>query len=289
MFGNVKKCVGKIAAFAVIFGCLFTGCSKSKTEAATDTVVPERIVSLSPAATEILFAVGAGDKVVAVDEFSDYPEEVIDLPKIGGFDGKTLSIEKILSFEPDFVYLTDGMHNFLIDSLEKYNIDYYISTGRSVDEVVNEISDLGKITDNEKTAKKVVAGIEKSIKSASKNISDSENKPSVYYEVWNNPYMSIGGDTFISDVIAKAGGKNIFSDLIAWPSVSEESIIAANPDVIIIPISSGITVEDVGGRTGWSDISAVKNNKIFIVDDNLYSRPSPRIGETITQLSELLK
>lgn len=251
---------------------------------------PQRIVSLSPAATEILFAVDAGDKVVAVDEFSDYPAEAQTLPKVGGFDGKTLSIEKILSFEPDFVYITKGMHDFLIDSLEKYSIQYYISTGASVDDVRREITEIGTIAGSPAKAKEVVSSIDAAVKAANDNITGKAEKGdiSVYYEVWNAPFMSIGGNTFISDVITKAGGMNIFAELTDWPSVSQESIIAADPDVILIPASSGVTAESVADREGWADISAVKNNKVFVVDDNLYSRPSPRIGETILQLSQLL-
>lgn len=284
--GNWKK-AGKFFAFALVFA-VFAGAAFGMAKPASGNE-PERIVSLSPAATEILFAVGAGDKVVAVDEFSDYPAEAKDLPKVGGFDGKTLSIEKILSFEPDFVYLTKGMHDFLIEQLDKYGIQYYISTGASVDDVRREITEVGTITGNAPKAKKVIDSIDSAVKEANKKIEkNADGDITVYYEVWNSPFMSVGGNTFISDVITKAGGKNIFAELSNWPTVSEEAIIAENPDVILIPASSGVTVEAVADRAGWSDVSAVKNNKVFIVDDNLYSRPSPRIGETIKQLSDLL-
>ena len=288
-----KAVFSKVLALSLVFA-MFAGSAfaMSKPVAASQ---PQRIVSLSPAATEILFAVGAGDKVVAVDEFSDYPAEAKELPKVGGFDGKTLSIEKILSFEPDFVYITKGMHDFLIEPLEKYGIQYYISTGESVDSVRREINDVGAVAGSPAKAAEAVKVIDDAIAQANKAFeaggTEGEGETSdisVYYEVWNAPYMSVGGNTFISDVITTAGGKNIFADLADWPSVSEEAIIAGNPDVILIPASSGVTAADVASRAGWSDISAVKNNKVFVVDDNLYSRPSPRIGETISQLSDLL-
>ena len=281
-----KKALGKIAAFAVVLSCLTSGVfAMAKSPAEEDVVHPQRIISLAPSGTEVLFAIGAGDRVVAVDENSNYPEEAIALPKIGGFDGKTISIEKILSFEPDFLYLSKGMHDFLIPTLEKYGISYYVSEGKSVDGVKKEITDIAVITGNEREASEVVANIDAAIAT----VVPTENAPTVYYEVWTPPYMSIGGDTFISDVITKAGGKNIFADLVEWPTVSEESIIAANPSVILIPKSSGITVEAVSSRKGWENIDAVKNNKIFIIDDDIFSRPSPRISEAVLELVELLK
>ena len=116
-----------------------------------------------------------------------------------------------------------------------------------------------------------------------------DNTINIYYEVWNSPFMSAGASSFINDIIVHAGGKNIFDDLTdAYPMVSEESIIARAPDVILIPKNTGITVEDVKARVGWSTIPAVENNRIFLIDDNLYSRPSPRVADVILELAELL-
>ena len=250
---------------------------------------PKSIVALSPSAAEILFAVGAGDQVSAVSEFTDYPAEAKAKPIVGGFDGKTLSIETIMSFKPDLVYLTEGMHNFLISTLESNGIAYYISKGESIASVEQEILDVGKLTGHEKEAKKVVDDMEKKLKKAA-GVSVKMGSPvKVYYEVWNAPYMSVGTNSFIHDVIVKAGGENIFGDLIdAYPMVSEESIISREPAAIIIPASSGLEPSAVGLRNGWSDIPAVKNGKVFVVDDNVYTRPGPRIADVVLELSERL-
>ena len=128
----MKKTIRIIVIF--IFAVLLvTSCTKRTT--GTDLKSPKSIVSLSPAATEILFAIGAGSQVTAVSDYTDFPEAAVDLPKVGGFDGKTISMEKILSFKPELVYLTDGMHNFLIDQLNTYAIPYYLSTSESIDDV----------------------------------------------------------------------------------------------------------------------------------------------------------
>ena len=243
---------------------------------------------MSPSAAEILFTIGAGDQVSAVSEFTDYPPEAKAKPVVGGFDGKTLSIETIMSFKPDLVYLTEGMHNFLIATLESNGIAYYVSKGDSIASVKTEILEVGKITGHEKEAAKVVDGMEKKLKKAAPAHKGAAVK--VYWEVWNAPYMSAGAASFINDVIKAAGGENIFADLPdAYPMVSEESIISRQPAVILIPASTGMAAEAVGLRNGWADIPAVKNGKVFVVDDNVYTRPGPRIADVVESLSELLK
>ena len=277
----------KITAVVLLaFLSVFATGAKKKAKVAESTY-PKSIVALSPSAAEILFAVGAGDQVAAVSEFTDYPAEAAAKPVVGGFDGKTLSIETIMSFKPDLVYLTEGMHNFLIATLESNGIAYYISKGESIASVEQEILDVGKITGHEKEAKKVVDDMEKKLKKATKK---AVAPVKVYYEVWNAPYMSVGTTSFIHDVIVKAGGENIFADLTdAYPMVSEETIIAREPEIILVPSSSGMEASAVGLRKGWADIPAVKNGKVFVVDDNVYTRPGPRIADVVLELSEKLK
>ena len=279
---KIKITAVALVAFLAVFG---TGAKKKAK--VVESAYPKSIVALSPSAAEILFAVGAGDQVSAVSEYTDYPAEAAAKPVVGGFDGKTLSIETIMSFKPDLVYLTEGMHNFLIETLESNGIAYYISKGESIASVEQEILDVGKLTGHEKEAKKVVDDMEKKLKKATKK---SGAPVKVYYEVWNAPYMSVGTSSFINDVIVKAGGENIFGDLTdAYPMVSEETIIAREPVVILIPSSSGLEPSAVGLRNGWADIPAVKNGKVFVVDDNIYTRPGPRVADVVLALSELLK
>lgn len=257
---------------------------------------PKSIVALSPSAAEILFTIGAGDQVSAVSEFTDFPEAAKAKPVVGGFDGKTLSLETIMSFKPDLVYLTEGMHNFLIATLEANGIAYYVSKGDSIASVMTEILEVGKITGHEKEAVKVVDGMEKKLKKAAESSAHKSGAVKsgaavkVYWEVWNAPYMSAGATSFINDVIKAAGGENIFADLPdAYPMVSEESIISRQPALILIPASTGMAADAVGLRNGWGDIPAVKNGKVFVVDDNVYTRPGPRVADVVLELSELLK
>ena len=255
-----------------------------------ETGYPKSIVALSPSAAEILFTIGAGDQVSAVSEFTDFPPEAAAKPVVGGFDGKTLSIETIMSFKPDLVYITEGMHNFLIATLESNGIAYYVSKGDSIASVKTEILEVGKITGHEKEAAKVVDGMEKKLKKASDASSKKGNAVKVYWEVWNAPYMSAGAASFINDVIKAAGGENIFADLPdAYPMVSEESIISRQPAVILIPASTGQVASSVGLRNGWAEIPAVKGSKVFVVDDNVFTRPGPRVADVVLDLAGLLE
>ncbi len=267
---------------------IFGGCKKSEVKNAEklgQKKVYNRIVSLAPTSTEILFAIGAGNQVVACSDLSDFPEEVKNLPKIGGFDGKTLSLEAIFAYEPDLVYLTNVMHNFLIPQLEANGIDYYISYGDSIEGVKNEILEIGKLTGHEAESQKVVAQIDQDL-----NFIKTKNiLASVYWEVWNAPYMSAGKKSFINDLMGAAGLKNIFDDIDdAYPIVSEESIVLRGPEVILIPKNSGLSVDAVKGRKGWEDIPAVKNGKIFIVDDDLLTRAGPRLGKSVKELYSIV-
>ena len=281
----MKKFIYFCMALCVL---IFGGCKKSDVKNAEklgQKKVYNRIVSLAPTSTEILFAIGAGDQVVACSDLSDFPEEVKKLPKIGGFDGKTLSLEAIFAHEPDLVYLTNVMHNFLIPQLEANGIDYYISYGDSIEGVKNEILEIGKLTGHEAESQKVVAQIDQDL-----NFIKTKNiLASVYWEVWNAPYMSAGKKSFINDLMGAAGLKNIFDDIDdAYPIVSEESIVLRGPEVILIPKNSGLSVDAVKGRKGWEDIPAVKNGKVFIVDDDLLTRAGPRLGKSVKELYSIV-
>lgn len=281
---KIKKTIF-ILCSVLFFSILISGCSKKESKVQSESY-PQRIISLSPAASEILFAIGAENQIVAVSEFTDYPLEATEKPVVGGFDGKTISVEKILSFEPDFVYLTAGMHDFLIETLNRYEIPFFVSKAASIDDVKNEIFEAGKITGHEKEAQKICSEITKTVKDCKK----IDTEISVYYEVWNAPYMTAGNKSFINDLIVSAGGKNIFGTLDSdYPIVSEETIIASKPQVILIPASSGVSAQNVKNRSGWEMIPAVENGNVFIIDDNIFNRPGPRILNALEILSQILK
>lgn len=246
----------------------------------------QRIVSLTPAGTEIVCAVGAMDSLVARTDFCNFPEEVKNIPSVGGFDASSFSVEKILSFKPDFVYATKGMHDQLVKQLKIFNVEVYLSQGNSVEGVLEEILYIGKITGHENKALDVKKSIEEKI-ALVKEKYDGQKKVSVYYEVWNSPYMSAGNTSFINELISYAGGKNIFEDLKdAYPLVSEEEIILRQPEVILLPDQNGVLPERLKKRHGWKKIPAVSKKHVYLISSDLCSRPCPRIVDAIEDIAE---
>lgn len=278
---NGKKLRVKIAFASILVAFILCGCKKTTGSLGK---VPSRIVCLSPSGAEILYAVGAGDKIVARTDFCDYPQEILGLPSVGGFDGNSISIERILSYKPDFVYGAKGMHDFIIEPLSALGIKTYLAESTGIETVLEEIEFMAELTGNKK---KGVDCVEK-IRGELPDITDSKAKFGVYYEVWYAPYMTAGKKSFINSIIEMAGGKNIFGQIEdPYPMVSEESIILENPQVILIPRQNGISLESVCQRNGWKNIDAVKNGRVYFVDGDLISRPGPRIVKSINEIREL--
>lgn len=283
----------RLTAAVILFCSSFVSYTQSSTVSSNSAVVAaflsspaKHIVSLSPAATETLCAVGAFSQIAARTSLCDFPPEVADLPCVGGFDGKTISIEKIVSFHPDLVYATAGMHDYLAPLLKEYGINLYLSNASSIESVCSEITDMGKITGHIQKAEKLTAHI-KSIVSGIQSRISGKNTPSVYWEIWNSPYMSAGSTSFMNGLIKAAGGANVFSDITqAYPLVSEETIIARKPDVIIIPDMENESLVSIHARPGWKIIPAVHNKRVYFVNADLTARPGPRIGEAVLQLAK---
>lgn len=293
--GIKQQDIKKGSIFLVLTMAILSSAFAKKAESPK---IPQRIVSLSPAGSEILCAVGAIDQIVARTDYCDYPEKLTALPTVGGFDGKTLSLEKIVSYKPDFVYGSKGMHDYLVPSLNKMGISVYLSDAKSLDAVYTEIAYIGQFTGHAEAASQVVAGMKAKITAIHNKIEsyyqDASKKgttknPAVYYEVWNSPFMSAGRTSFISELISTAGGRNIFGDLAdEYPMVSEEAILARKPEVILIPDMESETIDSLGKRNGWKMIPAVQDKKIYFVDSNICSRPGPRITQAVLILAKAI-
>ncbi|MGN0729429.1 ABC transporter substrate-binding protein [Treponema sp.] len=268
----------------ILLASLFLLCFSLNAETAASV---QRIVCLSPSGAEILCALGSIDKIKARTDFCDYPEGIKTLPSVGGFDGKTLSIETILSYCPDFVYGSQGMHDFLKKPLEKCGVKVFLSDASTgILQTEQEILYIAQIMEKPQEGKKITGLIESQIKSVPKNL----HPKTVYYEVWNEPFITAGKQSLINELLEAAGFINVFSAVKeSYPMVSEESIIAAQPQIIIIPDANTVTEQDIKNRRGWSKIPAVKNTCIFTVNADLVSRPGPRIGEAVLELSKLVR
>ena len=283
--GRLCSCI-----FCLALCLAAAGCRKNGTAAGAGgrESVPRRIVSLAPSVTEIVCAVGAFGQLAARSDFCDEPPEVRVLPSAGGFDGNAVSLEALLSFSPDLVCLSAGMHDFLIPPLEAQGVPCFVSCAESVEGVLDEILEVGRITGHDGEAEALSAEIRERLAGLAAQSAARGSVRSVYWEVWNPPYISVGNASFIDELISAAGGRNIFADIAQpYPVVSEELILARAPDVIFVS-EDGAPLEAVLHRAGWQDIPAVKAGNVYALDAGVVSRPGPRIADAAALIAAFL-
>jgi iron complex transport system substrate-binding protein len=258
------------------------------------TSVPQRIISLAPSNTQIAFAIGLGNKVVGVTDYDHYPYnftawiEAGNMTSIGGFS--TPNKETIASLNPDLILATP-INDPDVVTFRNLGYKVLVLNPNDVNGVFNDISMVGKAAGATQDATTLVNSLTSQINAIEAKIAAANlPKPKVYYEVWTPPLMSAGGTSFINDVISKAGGINIFeNETQQYPTVSSETIVQKNPDVILLPTDMANageapfygSVSDVEARPGWSSISAVHNNRVIIVNGDLFAEAGPRIGDQI--------
>lgn len=252
---------------------------------------PEKIVSLAPSNTEILFALGLGDKVVGNTTYCDYPEEAKSVEKIGGFSDP--SLEKIVSLEPDLL-LGTSMHKKFVSDIEGLNLTLVLINSTDIAGVMEDVKMIGNITGASDAADNVVAQAQAkvdSVENALKGIADSD-KVQVFYLMWDDPIMTVGPNTLISDVITHAGGVNIAADADQdYPTYSLEVLVTKDPDAIVytkMGSGTGLDPETIKSKTGWESIAAVRNDRLYSIDDNLMSRPGPRIVDGLVETAKAL-
>ncbi len=251
----------------------------------------QRVVSLAPSNTEILFAVGAGEQVVGRDEFSDYPAEALDIESVGGSMGE-YSVEAIVALNPDLVLAAEINTPELVNQLEDLGLTvYYLSNPTTLEEMYVNLEIVAALTGEDPT--KLTDSLKARVAVVDEKLAPISARPSVFYEIDasdpSKPY-TYGPGTFGNLLIERAGGTNIASEAAdAYPQFSLEQIVVANPSFIILGDSMwGVTPESVLDREGWETIFAVQNNQIFPIDDNLISRPGPRLVDGLEELAKIL-
>lgn len=250
---------------------------------------PDKIISLAPGNTEILFALGLSEKIIGVDNYSNYPEEAESIEKIG--DAFNLNMEKIIELEPDLILTLKGNEEAISEFLD-LGIAVYTLDANNMDNVLEDISEIGKLTNSLYEVEELLSEMRGEIKRIKSLVADvsEEEKPKVFYMVWNEPIMSAGKGTFINDLIEQANGINIVESdgLEGWLEYSLERLIEHNPDVIIAPKSLAPTPETITNDERFSSIKAVLENKVVIVDDDPVTRIGPRIVEGFLQIAQAL-
>jgi iron complex transport system substrate-binding protein len=254
---------------------------------------PQRIVSLAPSNTEILFAVGAGSQVIGRDTLSNFPEEVKKLTDIGStFDA--LNTEKIVSLKPDLVLAAEINTPEQVKQLESLGLTvYYLKNPLTLEEMYKNLETVGQMTGHNEETARLIESLKKRVAAVDKKIAPISSRPNVFYELdATDPAkpFTAGKGTFITQLIERAGGHNIAADLDGYPQMSLEQVVAANPAFIILGDARyGITPESIAKRPGWADLNAVKNGKVLPFNDDLVSRPGPRLVDALEELARLLR
>jgi len=279
-------------------------------------VHPERIVSLSPSSTEILFAVGAGPKVVGVTDYCNYPHdlkawiEADELTRVGGYWNP--SIETIVALKPDLVLVSTAKCTVKTNEckvnckrrceitvqvaaqLRSLGLKVLILGPHSLNDVLDDILLVGRTSGNAAEASNLVEKLRQRIETVAKKSKTTSHRPKVYFEVWNDPYMSVSSGTWIGDVINLAGGANIFGEAVSeWPIIDSEDIVQRNPDIIVFPFIPGVprfwgSFEDVKKRPGWEGINAVRSGSFYEVPRDFISRPGPRLVEALEMVEKFI-
>ncbi|ASJ12309.1 ABC transporter substrate-binding protein [Thermococcus thioreducens] len=245
---------------------------------------PERIVSLAPSITETLFYIGAGDKLVGVTKWADFPPAVENITRVGGY-GQYANLEIIASLNPDLI-IADGFSMSILNELEKI-APVVIVDPKNMSGIYRKIELLGEITNREEAARAVIAEMKAKVNYITSTVAGT-SRPKVLFITWWNPLYVPGSGTFQDDLIRLAGGENIFSDMNGWAQVSLEQVLERNPDVIILSAHAGITAEELC-NTPLINTNAFKNGMVFTIsDDNLVSRPGPRIVHGLEEIAEYL-
>ena len=271
-----------------------TATSIASTEPAPQSQTAQRILSLAPSNTEILFAVGAGSLLVGRDSYSTYPPEAASVPDIGG-GFTSLNMELILSRKPDLVLASPLTPPEQIADLQKAGLNVTVLPNpKTFDDLYANLKTAGQLTGHESDASGLVDALKFRVEAVTSALAQVTQKPVVYYELDATdpgaPYTS-GPDTFIDLIIRTAGGENFGANLKGdWVQISVEELLSRQPDLIVLGDNTygGVTQDQLKGRAGWEALKAVQQNQIFIFNDDLVSRPGPRLVAGLEAMAKIL-
>ncbi len=253
----------------------------------------QRVVAMAPSNTEILFAIGAGGQVVGRDALSDFPESAKDVADIGStFDA--LNTELIVSLKPDLVLAAEINTPEQVKQLEDLGLTvYYLKNPLTLEEMYGNLEIVAQLTGHQEEAAELIETLKARVAAVDEKIAPISSRPNVFYELdATDPAkpFTAGKGTFITQLIDRAGGYNIAADLDGYPQMSLEQVVAADPAFIILGDARyGVSPESIAERPGWENLSAVKNGKVLPFNDDLVSRPGPRLVDALEELAKLLR
>ncbi|MBM3246099.1 MAG: cobalamin-binding protein [Candidatus Omnitrophica bacterium] len=250
-----------------------------------------RYISLAPSTTEILFALGLDKEIVGVSSYCNYPVQAKNKESIGSFSQP--NVEKILSLKPDYIFGTGLEQAAVIGELRRLKLNVYIADPKNIAELLDTIRQVGKITHRRKEAQDLIKNIENQIRKISSEacLIPYTKRPKVFVEIWHSPLTTAGKNSFIDELISLAGGINIaHNSRRPYTIFSQEEVIKANPDIIIITyMDKQAPAKLMEKRFGWEGISAVRNNRLYNgINPDLLLRPGPRVAEGLQEIYKRL-
>jgi iron complex transport system substrate-binding protein len=248
----------------------------------------QRIVSLAPHITELLFAVGAGAAVVGTSDFSDYPEAARAIPRVGGGGG--LDLEAILALRPDLVIAWEsGNPAGQSRRLQQLGLPVFFSEPSRLEDIIFSLERFGQLTGRREEARVQVRAFADRLEALRRRYS-GRDEVSVFYQIWERPLMSVNRQHVVSDVIRLCGGRNVFADLSALaPQIDSEAVLAANPDVIVVGDAAGEPAASLVAWRRWPELKAVSQRHLYTIQRELLVRHTPRLLEGAEQLCRLLE
>lgn len=250
---------------------------------------PARVVALAPSITEIVFALGRQDILKGVTQFSDYPSEALKLPKVGSY--VHLDIERIVALSPDLcIAIKDGNPRQAAERLTELGIPVYATNPVRLDSIIGTVEEIGGLLNATDRARRLVDDMKARVARVDRLVASTPARPAVFFQIGIAPIVSGGSDTFIDELITRAGGKNLAAGKTVYPRFSEEDLVKLAPDVVVITSMTrgGEFDKAMAQWRKWPTLPAVKNNRIYLIDSNLVDRPTPRIVEGLETLARLI-
>jgi iron complex transport system substrate-binding protein len=250
---------------------------------------PKRIVALAPSITEIIFQLNQAHRLKGVTQFSNYPPSALALPKVGSY--VRLDLERIVALDPDLcIGIKDGNPKEIVDRLQSMKIPVYVVDPRNVDTVIETILEIGRLLNASERANMLAETMGNRLQRVIKIASQTEKRPRVFIQIGITPIIAAGSKTFIHDLIIKAGGINVAAGSTAYPRYSREQVLALSPEIIIITsMARQAGFEKVKHDwSRWPNLPAAQNQSIFLVDSDVFDRPSPRLMDGLELLVKLI-
>ncbi|SOZ55510.1 cobalamin binding periplasmic transporter [Cupriavidus taiwanensis] len=280
-----------VIASALLFAALPASATVSVIDDAGQTVSlaqpARRVVSLAPHVTEMLFAAGGGDRIVGTVNYSDYPPQAREIARVG--DNKALDLERIAALRPDLIVVwRHGNAQKQADRLRALGIPLFYSEPRRLAAIPDNIEKLGTLLGTEATARRAADGFRQQVETLRKTYA-ARPPVTVFYQVWQQPLMTLNGQHLVSDMLALCGGRNLFAaEAPLVPTVSVEAVIAGNPEAMVTAgmgaTRSDQPLPDFEMWRRWKQITAVARNNLFVIDGDLLNRAGPRVVQGAAQL-----